>query len=49
MALGKTPAQANAVVKYTEYADSAFSEPDHHLAAAPTYEDKAILQWILAR
>jgi predicted peptidase len=49
MALGRTPAQANAVVKYTEYADSAFSEPDHHLAAAPTYQDKAILQWILAR
>lgn len=49
VALGKTPAQANALVKYTEYADSAFSEPDHHLAAAPTYEDKTILQWLLAQ
>ncbi|MCM4081113.1 hypothetical protein [Paractinoplanes hotanensis] len=47
MALGKTPAQANAVVKYTEYADSAFYEPDHHLAAAPTYADRTILQWLL--
>lgn len=49
LALGKTPAQANALVKYTEYADSAFSEPDHHLAAAPTYEDKTILRWLLAQ
>ncbi|WBB75963.1 hypothetical protein O7602_10795 [Micromonospora sp. WMMD1128] len=49
IALGKTPAQANALVKYTEYADSAFYEPDHHLAAAPTYEDRTILRWLLAQ
>lgn len=49
MTLGKTPAQANAMVKYTEYADSAFYEPDRHLAAAPTYEDKTILKWLLAQ
>ncbi|MFI5897379.1 hypothetical protein ACIA5D_45540 [Actinoplanes sp. NPDC051513] len=49
MVLGKTPAQANALVKYTEYADSAFYEPDRHLAAAPTYEDKTILRWLLAQ
>jgi predicted peptidase len=49
VALGKTPAQANALVKYTEYADSAFYEPDRHLAAAPTYEDKTILRWLLAQ
>ncbi|WDZ83935.1 alpha/beta hydrolase [Micromonospora cathayae] len=49
IALGKTPAQANAVIKYTEYADSAFSEPDYHLAAAPTYEDRTILRWLLAQ
>jgi predicted peptidase len=49
LALGKTPAQADAIVKYTEYADSAFYEPDYHLAAAPTYQDKTILQWLLAQ
>ncbi|MBY8871393.1 hypothetical protein K7640_05990 [Micromonospora sp. PLK6-60] len=49
IALGKTPAQANALVKYTEYADSAFYEPDRHLAAAPTYQDQTILQWLLAQ
>ncbi|WFE40857.1 hypothetical protein [Micromonospora sp. WMMD998] len=49
VALGKTPAQANALIKYTEYADSAFYEPDHHLAAAPTYEDRTILRWLLAQ
>ena len=47
IAQGKTPAQANALVKYTEYADEAFAEPDEHLAAAPTYEDETILQWLL--
>lgn len=49
MALGKTPAQASALVKYTEYPLEAFYEPDQHLAAAPTYEDASILQWLLAR
>ncbi len=49
MALGKTPPRRTRMVKYTEYADSAFYEPDRHLAAAPTYEDKTILQWLLAQ
>jgi predicted peptidase len=49
MALGLTPAQATALVKYTEYPLSAFYEPDQHLAAAPTYEDASILQWLLAQ
>jgi predicted peptidase len=49
IALGKTPAQASALVKYTEYGDEAFGEPDEHLAAAPTYEDDSILQWLLAQ
>ena len=49
IALGKTPAQATALVKYTEYGDEAFGEPDEHLAAAPTYEDDSILQWLLAQ
>jgi predicted peptidase len=49
IALGKTPAQASALVKYTEYPLAAFYEPDQHLAAAPTYEDESILQWLLAQ
>jgi predicted peptidase len=49
IALGKTPAQATALVKYTEYPLSAFYEPDQHLAAAPTYEDSSILKWLLAQ
>lgn len=49
MALGKTPAQATALVKYTEYPLAAFYEPDQHLAAAPTYEDSSILRWLLAQ
>jgi predicted peptidase len=47
IAQGKTPAQATALVKYTEYPLEAFYEPDPHLAAAPTYEDASILQWLL--
>lgn len=47
IALGKTPAQTTALVKYTEYPLAAFYEPDQHLAAAPTYEDSSILQWLL--
>ncbi|MFC4556123.1 alpha/beta hydrolase-fold protein [Georgenia faecalis] len=47
MAMGLTPAQATALVKYTEYPLAAFYEPDQHLAAAPTYEDASILRWLL--
>ena len=36
-------------MRYTEYGDEAFGEPDEHLAAAPTYEDETILQWLLAQ
>lgn len=46
---GLTPAQATALVKYTEYPLEAFYEPDQHLAAAPTYEDSSILRWLLAQ
>ncbi|QDB79566.1 hypothetical protein FE251_09400 [Georgenia wutianyii] len=34
---------------WTEYGDEAFSLPDYHLASAPTYEDSATLQWLLAQ
>jgi len=35
------------LVRYTEYEDAAFSLPDYHAAFGPTYEDPAILQWLL--
>ncbi len=47
VAQGKTPAQVNELVRYTEYGPEDFYEPDPHLAAAPTYEDERILQWLL--
>lgn len=46
-ALGKTSAEIQALLRYTEYGDEAFGLPDRHLAAAPTYEDASILQWLL--
>lgn len=48
-ALGRTPAEIQSLLRYTEYGNEAFSLPDYHLAAAPTYEDASILQWLLAR
>ncbi len=49
VAAGVDPAVVNDLVRYTEYGNDAFSQPDYHLAAAPTYEDENILQWLLAQ
>ncbi|WP_431887102.1 hypothetical protein [Micromonospora wenchangensis] len=48
-ARGRTPAQIADLVRYTEYADSAFTLPDYHAAFGPTYEDGRILRWLLAQ
>ena len=49
VAAGSDPAEAQRLVRYTEYADAAFSEPDYHAAFGPTYEDETILRWLLAQ
>ncbi len=46
---GVDPAEAADLIRYTEYGNDAFSEPDHHAAYGPTYEDASILQWLLAQ
>ncbi len=38
--------QAPGLVRYTEYDNSAFSEPDYHAAFGPAYEDTSILRWL---
>lgn len=48
-AQGKTPEQIATLLHYTEYDDAAFSLPDYHLAAGPTYEDSSILRWLLSQ
>jgi predicted peptidase len=48
-ARGKTPQQIDALFRYTEYEDVAFSLPDYHAAFGPTYEDRSILQWVLSQ
>ena len=48
-ARGKTPEQTAGLVRYTEYADAAFSSPDYHAAFGPTYEDASILRWLLGQ
>ena len=49
VAAGSTPAQAADLVRWTEYGNDAFSEPDYPAAYGPTYEDASILQWLLAQ
>ncbi len=48
-ARGLSEAEIDRVLKFTEYGDSSFEYLDRHLAAAPTYEDETILQWLLAQ
>ena len=40
---------ADDLVRFTEYADDAFTYPDYHAATGPTYSDSSILQWVLAQ
>lgn len=47
VAAGVDPGAVEDLVRYTEYGNDAYSLPDYHLAAAPTYEDETILQWLL--
>ncbi|MEO3751444.1 PHB depolymerase family esterase [Streptomyces sp. B6B3] len=49
VAAGVDPAEAEDLVRYTEYANDAFSEPDYHAAFGPSYEDASILRWLLDR
>lgn len=44
---GVDPDEAQDLVRYTEYGNNAFSEPDYHAAFGPTYEDQSVLQWLL--
>jgi predicted peptidase len=49
VAAGANPAEASDLVRYTEYGNDAFSEPDYHAAFGPTYEDPDSLRWLLAQ
>jgi predicted peptidase len=46
-ARGKSPEEISRLLHYTEYENAAFSLPDYHAAFGPTYEDPAILEWLL--
>ncbi|GIJ07802.1 hypothetical protein ACFFMR_08120 [Micromonospora andamanensis] len=48
-AQGRTPEQVAELLHYTEYGNEAFSLPDYHAAYGPTYDDRSILQWLLAQ
>jgi predicted peptidase len=46
---GVSAERAARLVRYTEFDNSAFSEPDYHAAFGPTYEDKSILRWLISQ
>ncbi|MFY1702784.1 hypothetical protein ACN28G_13725 [Micromonospora sp. WMMA1923] len=46
---GRTPAQIDTLLRYTEYGNEAFTLPDYHAAYGPTYADRGILRWLLAQ
>jgi predicted peptidase len=49
VAAGVAPAAAAHLIRYTEFGDDAYSEPDYHAVMGPTYQDTAILRWLLAQ
>lgn len=46
-ATGVSPGEAANLVRYTEFGNDAFTEPDYHAAFGPTYEDTSILRWLV--
>lgn len=48
-AQGLDEAAIDRLVRWTEWGDEWFSQPDFHASAGPTYEDASILQWLLAQ
>jgi predicted peptidase len=45
---GVSPDEAARLVRYTEFDNDAFTEPDYHAAFGPTYENTSILRWLLS-
>lgn len=46
---GVSPDKAARLVRYTEFGNDAFTEPDYHAAFGPTYENTSILRWLVSR
>jgi predicted peptidase len=47
LAAGVDSARADNLIRYTEFGNDAYSEPDYHAVMGPTYQDTAILRWLL--
>lgn len=47
VAAGVDAAKAETLIRYTEFGNDAYSEPDYHAVMGPTYEATAILRWLL--
>jgi predicted peptidase len=47
VAAGVDPAEAEDLIRFTEYPDEAYSLPDYHAVVGPTYEDGSALRWLL--
>jgi predicted peptidase len=48
VAAGVSPERAAHLVRYTEFGNEAFTEPDYHAAFGPTYENRSIPRWLTA-
>lgn len=46
VAAGISPERSADLVRYTEFDNDAFTEPDYHAAFGPTYENTDILRWL---
>jgi len=47
VAAGMDAAQAEDLVRFTEYPNEAYGLPDYHAVVGPVYEDPSILGWLL--
>ncbi|HEU5157336.1 MAG TPA: dienelactone hydrolase family protein [Streptosporangiaceae bacterium] len=47
VAAGVAPAQAADLVRFTEFPDEAYSQPDYHAVVGPAYETRSIPHWLL--
>jgi predicted peptidase len=48
-AAGVSSGKAAELVRYTEFGNDAFTEPDYHAAFGPTYENRSIPRWLTSQ
>ena len=49
VAAGVDPARAQQLVRFSEFGNDAFAQPDYHAVTGPVYETQPILDWLLSQ